>query len=78
MPESRSEQIRHSNEEVANFLMCGDARGPAWLAGHPEHLARALNRVASRRGPAEFRHQAVDDDPQALPGPRPSRRPLGG
>ena len=67
MPESRSEQIRHSNEEVANFLSCGDARGPGWLATHPEHRARAASRLTSRRGLGDPGVRADEQDPQALP-----------
>ncbi len=68
MPESRSEQIRHSNEELANFLICGDARGPAWLATHPEHRARALSRLSSRHAMSDPRLRVHDEDPQAIPG----------
>ena len=32
MPESKSEQVRHSNEEITNFALFGDARGQKWLA----------------------------------------------
>ena len=48
MPESKSEQVRHSNEEVWNFLMCGDARGPGWIAAHPADRERAQARLRSR------------------------------
>ncbi len=48
MPESKSEQVRHSNEEISNFMVCGDARGPKWLASHPDDRVRALGRLASR------------------------------
>lgn len=68
MPESRSEQIRHSNEEVANFLICGDARGPAWLARHPEHRARAMSRLTSRaHGVAISDTASMEQDPSAFP-----------
>ena len=50
MPESKSEQVRHSNEEVTNFLVCGDARGPKWLATHPGDQAAAVGRLQSRPG----------------------------
>jgi hypothetical protein len=58
MPESKWEQNRHRNEEVANFLDCGDARGPGWLAVHPADRDRAVwalqNRSPLRPGtPAE-------------------------
>ena len=65
MPESRSEQIRHSNEEVANFLLCGDARGPEWLATHPEHRARAVSRLTGRAGSSG--DLSVEHDPAAIP-----------
>ncbi len=48
MPESKSDQVRHSNEEVWNFLSCGDARGPGWLAGHPADRERAAGRLQGR------------------------------
>ena len=48
MPESKSEQVRHSNEEISNFLVCGDARGPRWLAAHPGDQAMATRRLRSR------------------------------
>lgn len=68
MPESRAEQIRHSNEEVANFLTSGDARGPAWLANHPEHQARALLRLAGRNGGVDGSGAgSVGEDPWAFP-----------
>ncbi len=48
MPESKSEQVRHSNEEITNFTACGDARGARWLAAHPDAQATALGRLQSR------------------------------
>ncbi len=48
MPESKSEQVRHSNEEITNFALFGDARGQKWLAGHPDDQVRALGRLQSR------------------------------
>ena len=54
MPESKSEQTLHRNEEITNFLICGDARGPRWLATHPADRARAMGSIADR-------------DPRALP-----------
>ena len=53
MPESKSEQVRHSNEEIINFLSCGDARGPRWLAAHPGDQARASGRLQSRGAQVE-------------------------
>ncbi len=50
MPESKSEQVRHSNEEISNFAVCGDARGPKWLAAHPDDRVRAVGRLQSRDG----------------------------
>ena len=59
MPESKSEQVRHSNEEISNFLLCGDARGPGWLTHHPVDAERAMWTVRSRGvdpsfAPADF------------------------
>ena len=54
MPESKSEQVRHSNEEISNFLLCGDARGPAWLAHHPADAERALWTVQGREAGVAF------------------------
>ena len=48
MPESKWEQIRHSNEEVVNFLDCGDARGPSWLAKHPADRDKAMWTLQAR------------------------------
>ncbi|MET3807109.1 hypothetical protein ABIB25_004131 [Nakamurella sp. UYEF19] len=50
MPESKSEHVRHSNEEVSNFLACGDARGPGWLAAHPTDRDAALGLLQRRPG----------------------------
>ena len=58
MPESKSEQVRHSNEEITNFLVCGDARGPRWLAAHPGDQARATGRLQSRDVPVEQMRRA--------------------
>jgi hypothetical protein len=41
MPESKADRTRHANEEVLNFLNYGDARGPRWLATHPDAQERA-------------------------------------
>jgi hypothetical protein len=41
MPESKADRTRHANEEILNFLQCGDARGPRWLELHPDARAQA-------------------------------------
>lgn len=48
MPESKWEQIRRRNQEVAHFLKVGDARGPGWLADHPGDRQRALWTLETR------------------------------
>ena len=48
MPESKSQQVLHSNEEVTNFRAFGDARVPAWLYQHPADRDRALSRLQNR------------------------------
>ena len=41
MPESKTDRAHRSNEEVANFHDCGDARGRQWLDSHPNAQERA-------------------------------------
>jgi hypothetical protein len=53
MPESKADRTRHANEEILNFLNCGDARGPRWLAEHPDAQARAEQYTLQLRGTAE-------------------------
>jgi hypothetical protein len=48
MPESKADRSRRSNEEIANFLEHGDARGPRWLEAHPEARERAEEYRARR------------------------------
>lgn len=51
MPESKADRSRRSNEEIANFLEHGDARGPRWLEAHPDARERA-EQYRARRTPA--------------------------
>jgi hypothetical protein len=48
MPESKADRSRRSNEEIANFLEHGDARGPRWLETHPDARERAEQYRARR------------------------------
>jgi hypothetical protein len=41
MPESKTDRAHRSNEEITNFLDCGDARGRQWLDTHPSAAERA-------------------------------------
>ena len=41
MPESKADRALRARSEIANFCDCGDARGRAWLAAHPEARPRA-------------------------------------
>jgi hypothetical protein len=41
MPESKSDRAQQLNQEVVNFVECGDARGPSWLQTHPQDQMRA-------------------------------------
>jgi hypothetical protein len=63
MPESKADRTRHANEEILNFLSCGDARGPRWLADHPDALARAEQYKLQLLGAAE---SSVDASPTSL------------
>ena len=47
MPDSKADHTRRSNEELVNFLEHGDARGPRWLATHPDARERAQQYLAS-------------------------------
>jgi hypothetical protein len=67
MPESKSEQVRHSNEEITNFLACGDARGPAWLAVHPVDAERAGWTLRSRSAVVDNVMDAVMESGSARP-----------
>jgi hypothetical protein len=49
MPESKKDQQLRVRTEVVNYVECGDARGPAWLAKHPADLDRAAQLLASRK-----------------------------
>jgi hypothetical protein len=51
MAESKAEQLRRSNEEISNFVECGDARGVKWLATHPDARDRADRSIAAARTP---------------------------
>jgi hypothetical protein len=58
MPESRTDRAQQQNQEVVNFVECGDARGPSWLQTHP----------ADRRKAEEFRSGASGREAQPPPG----------
>ena len=51
MPQSKADQKLRTNEEVVNFVECGDARGSGWLQNHPDARERAeqlLERITGR------------------------------
>lgn len=63
MPESKADRSRRSNEEIANFLEHGDARGPLWLDSHPDARERAAKYRASRAHENDV--VSLDDPPAA-------------
>ncbi|WP_157749457.1 hypothetical protein [Jatrophihabitans sp. GAS493] len=56
MPESRADQRRRTNEEVSNYVECGDARGPGWLQTHPHAQARAAEELEKTHAAQLPRH----------------------
>ena len=61
MPESKTDQAHRSNEEISNFLECGDARGRQWLDSHPSDRDRAdelLRGIAEQRLPQDAQRSA--------------------
>lgn len=65
MPESKADRTLKSNEEVENFLTCGDARGPRWLDAHPEALDQAERRLRELWPPGQPQSRDSVDDPRA-------------
>jgi len=58
VPESRSDRAQQLNQEVVNFVECGDARGPSWLQTHPEDQRKAQDFL---RAPATGEAQQPPD-----------------
>jgi hypothetical protein len=64
MPESKTDQAHRSNEEVSNFLDCGDARGQQWLDTHPDARERAEQQL---RGLTSTRDDSSSPPQQRIP-----------
>jgi hypothetical protein len=61
MPESKADTALRANMEVVNFKEYGDARGPEFLAHHPEARSIAESHLRQLGAPVAAAEFGIDD-----------------